>query len=335
MRPIRVIQYGVGPIGAAMVRLMLEKPGLEIVGAVDVDPAKAGKDLGEVAGAGRKLGVAVSAAAAPVLKAGGDIVVHTTSSYLVDVQDQLLECLDAGINVVSTTEELSYPFRKHPELSRLLDSRARERKVALLGTGVNPGFAMDKLALTLATVCHKVEAVEVRRVVNASKRRLPLQKKIGAGLTVEEFRAQVAAGILKHHGLPESAAMIADGLGLPVDRMEETIEPVVAEEKVVTEFLEVAAGRVAGVHQIARAFAGPRQLIFLELKMYVGAKESIDAVTIHGLPELNLAVNGGIHGDLATVAVTVNCIPEVVQARPGLRTSRDIAMCFFPGLATA
>jgi hypothetical protein len=334
-KAIRVIQYGIGPIGAAIVRLMLEKPGLEIVGAIDVDPAKAGKDLGEVAGAGRKLGVIVSPVSAPVLAAGGDVVVHTTSSYLVDVQEQLLECLDAGLNIVSTCEELAYPFRKHPELSRLLDRRAREHKAALLGTGVNPGFAMDKLALTLATVCQKVEKVEVRRVVNASKRRLPLQKKVGAGLTVDEFKKQVAAGILKHHGLPESAAMIADGLGLPVDRIEEVIEPVIAQEKVVTEFLKVAQGRVAGVHQVARGLAGSQVNIFLELKMYVGAKNPVDAVVIHGVPELKLVVQGGIHGDLATVAVTVNCIPAVLEAKPGLRTARDIPMCFFPGLAIA
>ncbi len=330
--PVRVIQYGVGPIGAGIVRLMLEKPGIQIVGAVDSDPAKAGKDLGQVAGVGRDLGVVVSAEARPVLRAGADVVIHTTSSYLAQVKDQLIECLEARINVDSTCEELAYPWRKHPKLSEQLDSCAADNKVSLLGIGVNPGFAMDKLVLTLATVCQKVTGVEVRRVVNASKRRLPLQKKVGAGMTVEEFRAQVAAGVIKHHGLPESAAMIADSLGLPVERIEETIEPVIAAQPVKTEFLEAQAGRVAGVHQVARAYAGNQENIFLELKMYVGAEEPVDAISIRGLPDLNMQIPGGIHGDLATAAVAVNCIPAVIEARPGLLTARDIPMCFFPGL---
>jgi len=329
---MRVVQYGVGPIGAAIVRLMMEKPGVEIVGAIDVDPTKAGRDLGEVAGAGRKLGVTVNSDAAAVLRAGGDVVMHTTSSYLVDVKDQLLHCALARLNVVSTCEELSYPWRKHPELSRALDRAARDNKVAMLGTGVNPGFAMDKLVLTLAAACQQVSAVDVRRVVDASRRRLPLQKKVGAGMTAEEFRAQVAAGVIKHHGLPESVAMLSDGLGIPVDRIEESIEPVMAGHLVKTEFLEVPAGRVAGVHQVAHGFDGDREKIRLELKMYVGASDPVDAITIYGVPELTMKITGGIHGDLATTAVAVNCIPAILEARPGLRTSRDIPMCFFPGL---
>lgn len=334
-RVIRVIQYGIGPIGAAMVRLMLEKTGVEIVGAIDVDSAKAGKDLGDVAGLGRRLGVTVSREADTVLRAGADVVLHTTSSCLVDVKEQLSQILDAGLNIVSTCEELAYPWRKHPELSAQLDRRAREHNVALLGTGVNPGFAMDKLVLTLATACQRVSGVEVRRVVDASHRRLPLQKKVGAGLTVEEFRSQVAAGILKHHGLPESVAMIADALGLRVDRIEETIEPVMARQVVRTEFLEVPAGCVAGVCQVARGLGNGEQPVRLELQMYVGASEPVDAISIRGVPNLSMSLPGGIHGDLATVAVAVNCIPAVAGARPGLRTARDIPMCYFPPLPAA
>ncbi len=330
-RKIRVIQYGVGAIGAGIVRLMMEKPGLEIVGAVDLDPAKAGKDLGEVIGIERPLGVEVASDARPLLSSGVDVVVHSTSSYLTEVADQLMACLEAGAHTISTCEELAYPFRKHPELSARLDRAARQRGVVLLGVGVNPGFAMDKLVATLATACMRVDKVEVRRVVDASRRRLPLLKKIGAGLTVEEFEARVAAGATKHHGLPESAAMISDALGLPVERIEETIEPVVAREPVHSESLEVAAGRVAGVRQVARGLAGNEALLRLELEMYVGAREPVDSVSIRGLPDLSLIVPGGIHGDLATAAIVVNCIPALLEVKPGLRTARDIPMCYFPG----
>jgi len=194
---------------------------------------------------------------------------------------------------------------------------------------VNPGFVLDKLALTLAAVAQRVDSVRAVRVVDASKRRLPLQKKIGAGMTTEEFREKVAAGIIKHHGLPESVAMVADALGLAVDSITETIEPVIAAERVKTEFLEVEAGQVAGVHQIARGKSGSVETIFMELKMYVGAKDPADTITLAGEPNISLTIPGGTHGDIATAAVAVNAIPEILAASAGLRTARDLALSYF------
>jgi 4-hydroxy-tetrahydrodipicolinate reductase len=333
-KKIRVVQYGVGPIGASIVRLMRTKQALEIVGAIDNDPAKVGRDLAELAeAAGAPWGVLVSNDAAKVLERPADIVVHSTSSLLPDVMDQLLECLDAGSCVVSTCEELAYPFRKYPELARKLDAAAKDNGVSLVGTGVNPGFVMDKLVLTLAAVAQRVEHASAVRIVDASNRRLPLQKKIGAGLTVAEFREQVAAGAVKHHGLPESVAMVADGLGLAIDEITETIEPAVAAEPVKTEFLEVAPGQAAGVHQIARGLAGGEEKIYMELKMYVGAKQSSDTIRLRGEPDIQLAIPGGIHGDIATAAVVVNVIPVILAAPAGLSTARDIPFSFFPPTA--
>ena len=330
-KKIRVIQYGVGPIGAAIVRLLREKQAIEIIGAVDKDPAKAGRDLGEVAGAAdAPWGVTITAEAAAVLGEAADVVVHSTSSHLPDVMDQLLECLAAESCVVSTCEELAYPFRKYPELSKKLDSTAKDWGVAIVGTGVNPGFVMDKLLLTLSTVSQRITRARAVRIVDASKRRLPLQKKIGAGMTVEEFRAQVAAGVIKHHGLPESVAMVSDGLGLGIDEITETIEPVVAKSKVKTEYLEVEAGQAAGVHQIARGLAGGEEKIYMELQMYVGAEESSDTVELEGQPNIRLVVPGGTHGDIATASVVVNSIPALLDAPAGLRTSRDLPLLFFP-----
>jgi 2,4-diaminopentanoate dehydrogenase len=167
-------------------------------------------------------------------------------------------------------------------------------------------------------------------VVDASKRRLPLQKKIGAGMTPEEFRAQVDAGVIKHHGLPESIAMVADGLGFELDDISETIEPVIAEEAVKTEFLEVAPGQVAGVHQIARGTDGGKEKIYMELKMFVGAKDPADSIELRGEPNLALTIPGGTHGDVATAAVVVNAIPSILAAQSGLRTARDLPLSFFP-----
>jgi 2,4-diaminopentanoate dehydrogenase len=334
-KKIRVVQFGVGPIGASIVRLMRQKHSLEIVGAVDKDPAKAGRDLGEVVGAkDAPWGVTVSATAATLLAKPVDVVLHTTSSYLPNVMDELLECLSAGCCVVSTCEELAYPFRKHPELSARLDAAAKEEGVALVGTGVNPGFVMDKLVLVLSAVAQRVDFAKAVRVVDASKRRLPLQKKIGAGMTPEEFRAQVAAGVIKHHGLPESIAMVADGLGFALDEITETIEPVIATETVKTEFLEVAPGQVAGVHQIGRGIWEGEDKIFMELQMYVGAKHPADTVELRGEPNLTMTIPGGTHGDIATAAVAVNAITAILAATAGLRTVRDLPLSILPPNAT-
>ncbi|HEV2386233.1 MAG TPA: hypothetical protein VGS20_03160 [Candidatus Acidoferrales bacterium] len=333
-KKIRVVQYGVGPIGASIVRLMRQKQALVIEGAIDRDPEKKGRDLGELVGAAdAPWGVTVSDNAEEVLSRPTDVVVHTTSSSLTDVAGQLMECLEAGACVVSTCEELSYPYRKHPELAAKLDEAAKESGVTLLGTGVNPGFVMDKLLLELSAACHRVDHAKAVRVVDAGKRRLPLQKKIGAGQTVDAFLERVAAGAVKHVGLPESVAMLSDGLGLDVDVITETVEAVIAPETIRTEFLEVEAGRAAGIHQVARGMAGGQEKIYLELNMYVGAPNPSDTIELTGEPHLRLVIPGGTHGDIATASIAVNAIPALLAAPAGLRTARDLPFCFFPPLA--
>lgn len=333
-KKIRAIQYGIGPIGASIAKLLREKQAIEICGAIDIDPAKAGRDLGEVVGApDAPWGVTVSADAGEVLGQAADVVIHSTSSALPKVMEQLVACLEAESCVVSTCEELSYPYRTYPELAAKLDATAKDWGVALVGTGVNPGFVMDKLVVTLAAVSQRIQYAKALRVVDASKRRLPLQKKIGAGMSVDEFRAKVKEGVIKHVGLPESVAMVADSLGLPVDQITETIEPKVATERVQTEYLTVESGQAAGVHQIARGLAGEKELVHLELQMYVGAKDPADTITLSGHPNISLTIPGGSHGDIATASVVVNTIPVILDAPAGLRTARDLPISFFSATA--
>ena len=329
-KKIRAIQYGIGPIGASIAKLLREKQAIEICGAIDTDPAKAGRDLGEVVGASdAPWGVTVSADASEVLSQAADVVIHSTSSALQKVMDQLIACLEAESCVVSTCEELSYPYRTHPDLATKLDATAKDWGVALVGTGVNPGFVMDKLLVTLAAVCQRIDHAKALRVVDAGKRRLPLQKKIGAGMSVEEFRAKVKEGVIKHVGLPESVAMVADSLGLAVDEITESIEPKVAAERVQTEYLTVEAGQAAGVHQIARGLSAGKELVHLELQMYVGAKDPADTLALSGHPNISLVIPGGSHGDIATASVVANTIPVILDAPAGLRTARDLPIGFF------
>ena len=250
MAAIRVIHVGLGPIGTAVLAQIATRPGFRIVGGVDVDPAKAGRDLGEVAELGRRLGIKVSADPIGALKsAKADVAVLCTSSSLTRVMPQIEAILKSKTAIVSTTEELAYPRRTHARQGRQIDAWAKKARVAVLGTGVNPGFAMDALPIALTAACERVDRVVVNRVQDARIRRLPFQRKIGAGLTPAEFQQEVNAGRVRHVGLTESIAMIADALGWKLDRITDEIRPQVASASVSSEFLAVDAGYVSGIVQ--------------------------------------------------------------------------------------
>jgi hypothetical protein len=319
---ITVAQYGIGPIGAEIARLLLAKPWIKVVAAVDIDPNKIGKDLGEVIGLGRAAGVAVT----PDLNVKADVVCHSTGSRLADVANQLKELLGRGSHVVSTCEELSFPL--DPQIREELQQVARANNAGLLGTGVNPGFVMDKLPLTITSVCQEVKSVEIIRIQNASTRREPLQRKVGAGLTVDEFRAAVDAGRIKHMGLRESLMLVGNGLGVEFTEVsDEAIDPIVAGREITTQYLKVAPGQVAGVHQTIHGKG--RIDVSLELRMYVGAEDvAADRVIVRGVPDVEMEIKNGVHGDRATAAMVVNAIPRIMQARPGVLTMDDIPISF-------
>jgi 2,4-diaminopentanoate dehydrogenase len=329
---IRVLQFGLGPIGRALARLTLERPGLVLVGAVDIAADLQGRDLGEVLELPRRLGLAVSGDVAAALReARPQVVLHATGSHLPSVQGQLLAVAQAGAHVVSTCEELSYPFYRYPDLARELDEAAQRHGVVLLGTGVNPGFVMDKWVATLLGACQRVERVEVLRIVDAAGRRGPLQKKVGAGMTAAEFQALADAGRIGHVGLAESAHMLADVLGLPAGRqVAEELKPKIATREIQTAFVHVRPGQVAGVDQTARVWVDGQERVRLHLEMYVGAEQPLDQVRVEGTPTLEAAVRTGVHGDLATAAIAVNCVPLVAGLRLGLRTMLDVPLRLTP-----
>jgi len=321
----RVVQLGCGPIGCSVVRYASQRPDIELVGAIDIDRSLVGRDLGEVAGIDNKLGVSISADADAVLsQAKPDVVFLTTSSYPRAVYPQVEKCVGTGANVVSTCEELSYPYRKEPQLSAEIDKIAKANNVTVLATGVNPGFVMDSWPLFMTGVCQQVKRIKAVRVQNASSRRGPFQKKIGAGCTPEEFEKLVAAGTLKHVGLPESIAMIASGLGWNLDEITESIEPVIARDQVKTDFVTVEPGQAAGVKQVGKGIRDGEELVILEFEAAVGAPESYDAVYITGIPNMEVTIKGGTHGDIATAAIAVNSVHRVIDAPPGLVTVKDL-----------
>jgi 4-hydroxy-tetrahydrodipicolinate reductase len=322
-----VLHIGLGPIGAAVVNQVAKRKGLVIVGAVDIDPAKAGRDLGDVCSVGRKLKVKVGTDIASAIKSTRpDVAVLCTSSSLKKVVPEFEAVLKLKVPIVSTTEELAYPVKSNAATAKKLDALAKRSRVAVLGTGVNPGFVMDALPIALTGVCESVSAIEVDRVQDASIRRLPFQQKIGAGLTREEFQAKVDDASVRHVGLAESVTMIADALGWKLDRVTDEIEPRIAATAVSSKFLTVPAGRVCGLIQDGVGYRKGTPVIKLHMEAYLGAPESYDAVRITGNPPLQMKLAGGVHGDVATASITVNSIPKVLQAPPGLRTMRDMTL---------
>jgi hypothetical protein len=325
--PIKVMHIGLGPIGAAVVNQVARRKGLAIVGAVDIDPAKTGRDLGDVCSVGRKLKVKVASDIAATIKSSRpDVAVLCTSSSLKKVLPEFEAVLKLKVPIVSTTEELAYPVKSNAATARKIDALAKRARVAVLGTGVNPGFVMDALPIALTGVCESVTAIEVDRVQDASIRRLPFQQKIGAGLTREEFQAKVNDASVRHVGLAESITMIADALGWKLDRVTDEIEPRMAATAVSSKFLTVPAGHVCGLIQDGVGYRKGVPVIKLHMEAYLGAPESYDAVRIAGNPPLQMKLAGGVHGDVATASITVNSIPKVLQAPPGLRTMRDMTL---------
>ena len=319
---LTAVQYGVGPIGQRIVDVATDR-GIDFVGAVDVDPAKVGRDLGALAGL-EPLGVEITDDPQGALTGAPDVVFHATVSDVTAISQQIEAALDAGADVISTTEELAYPWFDHSGAAEELDELARRHEQTVLGTGINPGFAMDTLPAVLTTPCQQVEAVSVTRVQDASQRRGPLQEKIGAGLSKAAWESDIApeAG---HVGLPESIAMLAAALGWELADIEETIEPVIAETRVESDFVTVQPGDVAGIHQVGTGFVDGEAAIELDLSMYLGAPDPRDDVEIAGRPDLSMTVEGGFHGDVATPAVAVNAVERVREADPGLATMIDLA----------
>lgn len=330
--PIRVLHIGLGPIGAAVVRQVATRKGFAAVGAVDVDEVKVGRDLGAVVGLDRALRVKVSDDLRAAVKASRpDVAVLCTSSSLRKVWPQIEAVLKLKLPIVSTTEELAYPWWNQKGLSRTIDAAAKKAKVAVVGTGVNPGFTMDALPITLTGVCQEVTAITVNRIQDARSRRLPFQLKIGCGLSKKQFQAKVDAGTVRHVGLTESIAMIAGAMGWKLDRVTDEIQPVVSRDGIASPLLTVDPGLVCGLIQNGTGYVAGRPIIKLHMEAYLGAPESYDAVEIAGTPALSMKIAGGVHGDVATASITVNSIPKVLAAAPGLHTMRTLPIPSWAG----
>ena len=329
---IRVVQYGLGPIGTKTTQFLLERDSIQIVGAVDSDPTKLNLDIGELAGLSSAYGVHVTDDTKTLLsKMNADIVVLTTTSGLDDIKSQIIEIVSFGVNIVSTCEELSHPWLTNPKIADEIDVAAKMNDVSVLATGINPGFLMDFLPLAMTGICRDVKKITVERIQNAQFRRIPFQKKIGAGLTVEQFNDKVKEGTLRHVGLTESIHMIAHKIGWKLDKTEDIINPVIATDKVTTDDLTIEPGKATGVNQIGRGYVKSKEVITLVFKATVGEPNPRDRIIIEGTPDIDMTIKDGINGDIATCAITANAIPAVIKAPAGLKTMANIETISYSG----
>lgn len=319
-----MVVVGLGAIGQEIARAAWGSPEVELVGAVDTQPQLVGRPLSEVVGVAGLRGKVTATLEAALGRRKGVVVLHATGSRLEQVMGELLEAVRLRLPVVSTCEELAFPWLRYPELADELERAAQRAGVAVLGAGVNPGFVLDRLVATAGQVCGSVRHVTARRVVDVSTRRESLQRRVGVGLTEEEFFDQVDKELLGHVGLVESAALCALGLGLDCDDFEEEIAPVFAEEDLTRGAFPVKRGRVAGLFQSAVGLQEGQERVRLELTLAVGAPAPGDRIELEADPPLVLEVVGGVPGERATANVLVNAAPRITAAEAGLLTVLEL-----------
>jgi 2,4-diaminopentanoate dehydrogenase len=330
MKTIKVAQFGLGPIGISCINLATEKPWIEVVGGVDIDPAKVGKTLGDVTGNAKLKGAQVyNSFDALWEKNKPDVVFHTAGSKADSSIAQIKPMAERGVSVSSSCEELLYPWFRAPKLADELDEICKKNNSRVTGTGVNPGFVMDVLPVTMTGVSRTVDRIYVERVVNATTRRMPLQKKIGSGMDPDEMRRLFKEGKAGHAGFMESLYLIGHCMGWKFTEAGELFEPVIAKYDIKTQYFEVKKGQCCGIHQTVEGKVGGQQKLFMDIKMYLDAQDPHDTVKIYGDPFLDVRVQNGTAGDHATVAALVNAAPRLLKAAPGLLLMTDLPVPSF------
>jgi len=323
-----VIQVGLGPMGKIVAKLFLKRKNIHLRSVVDIDPNLREKELNSILNIeeGSKISVEPELEIA-LSKYKADVVFIATSSSLGKVAPLIQQAIKSGSNVVSLCEELSYPFQNYPKLSGELDALAKSKNVSVVGTGINPGYLMDLLPIVITAPCQRVEYIKVTRMINSAKRREPFQRKIGTGLTPQEFHEKLNKKVITGHvGLIQSIQMIDEALGFKCDKIKEyPSKEIISEKDFTSSYGEfVPKGYVCGLQSKALAKKDGKERIFLEFIAYADNPEEYDSIIIEGIPRIYQKIIGGVHGDLGTAAIVVNLIPKVVNARSGLLTMKDL-----------
>ncbi|MBE3579632.1 2,4-diaminopentanoate dehydrogenase [Caldanaerobacter subterraneus] len=329
MENIKVVVWGLGAMGSGIAKMILSKKGMEIVGAIDTDPNKIGKDLNELLGTNSKSVYVTSNPDEVIRKGSADIAVIATSSYVEKVFPLIKKAVENGMNVITTAEEMAYPWAQHPDLADEIDRLAKENGVTVLGTGINPGFVLDYLITALTGVCMEVESIKASRINDLSPFGKAVMEEQGVGLTPEEFEEGVKKGTVAGHiGFPESITMISKAIGWKLSGIEQVREPIISKTHRETPYAKVEPGYVAGCRQVGYGKVDGEVKIILEHPQQIQPeKEGVDTgdyIEIKGTPNIKLSIKPEIPGGIGTIAICVNMIPHVINAEPGLVTMLDL-----------
>ncbi|UCE11531.1 MAG: dihydrodipicolinate reductase [Candidatus Thorarchaeota archaeon] len=328
--PFKVLQIGFGTIGGPIAKAIIERENLELMAVIDVNPDLHGKSVEEIMSIDSETSTvihsSIDAALGKDQTSPPDVALVMTLSDLEKVSPTIIQCLSVGMHVVSICEELSYPFERHPELSKKIDAVARDAGKAVLGTGINPGYLMDLLPIVSTAPLQQVDTIHVTRVIDSAKRRASFQKKVGTSMSEDEFKVAIENKVITGHvGLVESMRMISDALGMELDHFEEfPPEAIIASEETVTSFATVEAGKVLGLKSRGIAEKNGKTIITLDFIAHAGASPEFDEIEIEGYPNLTQRIEGGVMGDYGTAAMAMNMIPLVAQSPPGLYTMKDL-----------
>jgi 4-hydroxy-tetrahydrodipicolinate reductase len=326
MEKVKVIIWGLGAMGSGMANMLLKKNGVEIVGAIDMG-AKLGKSIYELLDVERdgRPDVIVGNQDQVIKEKAADLVFVCTDSFTSKVFPKIKLVLENKMNVITTAEEMAYPMAQEPELSKEMDQLAKANGVSILGTGINPGLIMDLLVVIMTGCCETVDHITARRVNSLSPFGPAVMEEQGIGMTLEEFQRGVETGSLSGHvGFPESINMVADAIGWKVDKITQSMEPIITNVDRKSEHGYAKAGNVAGCAMKGFGYIDDEVKIEMDHPQQIEPEQvgvnTGDYVVIKGNPDINLVNSPEVPGGIGTIAMCVNMTPHVINARPGLHT---------------
>ena len=330
MKEVKVIIWGLGAMGSGIADMLLKKKGVEIVGVVGRG-AKLGTSMYDYIKTprGDRPDVIIGTPEEVIKEGCADVVMLCTDSFTRTAFDKTKFILERKINCITSAEEMAYPQAQEPELAKQLDEIAKQNGVSVLGTGINPGLIMDLLVVVMTGCCEEVEHITARRVNSLSPFGPAVMREQGIGITVEEFKRGVETGELSGHvGFPESIRMIADAIGWKVDKIEQSMEPIVTDVDRKAPHGFAKAGDVAGCAMKGFGYVDGEIKIEMDHPQQIEPEQvgvtTGDYVIIKGNPNINLVNSPEVPGGIGTIAMCVNMIPHVINARPGLVTMIDL-----------
>ncbi len=339
---IKAVQYGVGKMSLYTMRYMIEK-GIEIVGAVDLNPTVIGKDIGEILGK-EKLGIVVVSAekAEEMMKeTKPDICIITTRSLIAELEEPYMLCAKLGINAISTCEEAFYPQNSNPTLTKKIDELAKANNCTITGTGYQDIY-WGQLITSIAGSTQKITKIKGSSSYNVEDYGIALAEAHGAGLTLEDFDKQVASvdrmsdeerqEIINKGEYAPSYMWNVNGwlcskLGLTIISQTQKCVPQTYKDDIYSSTLDmtIKAGDATGMSAVVTTKTKEGITIESECigKVYAPDEFDKNVWTVEGEPTTTITVEKPATVEL-TCATVVNRIPDVIKAEPGYITTEKL-----------